>query len=43
MYEFRDISERSLKLLRQCFIDSKILKPNLLNPDFMTLFPSPGI
>jgi len=33
-YDFIDISERSLKILRQCFLESIILKPELIIPEF---------
>jgi hypothetical protein len=42
-YTFLDISERSLKQLKNCFIDSRILRPDLITPDFLSLFPQPGI
>jgi TLD len=28
-----------LKILRQCFLDSKILRPELVTPDFQAMFP----
>jgi hypothetical protein len=39
-YDFIDISERSLKILRQCFLESVILKPELVMPEFQAMFPS---
>lgn len=38
-YDFRDISERHLANLKYCFIDSKILKPNMITNDLFLLFP----
>ncbi|TNV87483.1 hypothetical protein FGO68_gene7976 [Halteria grandinella] len=42
-YTFLDISERSLKQLKNNFIDSRILKPELITPEFYSMFPQPGI
>lgn len=38
-YSFLDVSERSLKQLRNSFIDSRILKAELITPEFCSMFP----
>jgi hypothetical protein len=42
VYDFVDISERSLKIIRRKFLDSKILRPEYVVPEFHAMFGQLG-